>query len=92
MITDKLGRLVLPRNRIAISELKLNEQMQSSAHLVFASVINVFNNHLIIKYESNNMIDDCFTSREFIVIPLKEKEDYIYNDLSLEIRQYSNAR
>ena len=83
MITDRLKKVVTVNNRIAISELKLNDSFVKSAHLVFATVLNVFSNYLVIKYDSG-MVDDNFVSKEFIIIP-NEEEKMIYNMSTIEV-------
>lgn len=91
MIIDKLGKPVQTNNRIAIAELKLNDQLVKSAHLVFATVIKVFSDYLIIRYD-NNMIDDNFISEEFIIIStLEEKITYIGSSLEMPLG-YSNVK
>lgn len=67
MITDKLGRLVKCSDRIAIAELKANSTFSKiDSVLSFATVLEVEEDHLKIKYDIGN-IDDCFVSKEFIL-------------------------
>lgn len=75
MIIDKLNTPVQRNNNIAISELKLNEHLVPTAHLVFAKVLDIKSESLSIRYESG-MIDNEFTNKEFIILP--ENKDSLY--------------
>ena len=65
MIIDKLGNIVRLQDKLGIAELKLNKSL--SAQIVFATVIDINKDSLTIKYD-NGLVDNNFSSNEFIII------------------------